>query len=163
MIIADSKKTAVTLIAILLVVPMVTAAFLQPKSPKTLPWYQVDDWEIDVCSKWGGRKAAEIYETTGRFPYGAASYTMQGRKTRQHQAPTIYEIGYYIEAFSIPLEYKLYLLNDETQDAKYIDGNVLGPGNGISDYRIEQLNEDYTHLRLITPGSIVTTPFVVSK
>lgn len=139
------------------------AGFMEIRRPQTLPWYQVENWEIDVCSKWGGRQAAEHYETTGRFPYGAASYTMQGKKIRQYKAPTIYQIGYYIESFSIPLDYKLYLVNDETQKTKYIEGSVLGLGNAVSDYLVHESEEEFTHIRLLTPGSTITTPLVDAK
>ncbi|MBI4140495.1 hypothetical protein HY485_01515, partial [Candidatus Woesearchaeota archaeon] len=77
MTIADKlyRKVIIFVIVVLIITPIVYSVlfellvvadavgqFFKEKEPR-LPWHAVEDWEVNVCQKWGGRTQAEQGET----------------------------------------------------------------------------------------------------
>ena len=109
-----------------------------------LPWYEVQGWEVDACSKWGGRTQAENSETfQPAQSYGDMTITLQARKTKSLNE-TLYEVTYFMESYSATTDYTIKLVNQKTGETKEITKGNLGPESGTTDYWTEYLKEDYT-------------------
>lgn len=109
-----------------------------------LPWYEVEDWEVDVCSKFGGRSESENSETFQFAPsYGDMTITLQARRTKSRNE-TLYEVSYFIESYSATTDYKILLKNQKTNAEKEISRGNLGPASGATDYWTQSLKEEYT-------------------
>ena len=125
-----------------------------------LPWYEIEDWEVDTCSKWGGRTEAEKI-TTEQQPesYGDMSITIQARKTKSRNE-TLYRVSYYLESFSATTDYTIRLINKQTGQQKEITHGTLEPGIGTTDYWVQNLKESYTTAEIKYYKGTVIAPIV---
>ena len=152
MITVHKSKKMILIIGIILLSAIVIANLeftkhlaIMPPATK-LPWYDIQDWELDVCSKYGGR--TQSIQTTTPDPsisYGDISITIQARKTKTLNE-TLYQISYFLESYTATTNYILRLTNQKTGATKEITRGDLEPGNGATDYWTQYLPEDYTTL-----------------
>lgn len=113
------------------------------KEDKKLPWYGVEDWEADVCSKWGGRTTTDQSENSAaEETYGDIAMTLQARKIKSQNA-TLYEITYYLESASTTTPYKIKLVNQKTNAETEISAGTLNAENAVSEEKTETLKENY--------------------
>ena len=62
---AIGKLLFALLLSLLIAIPISSA------ESKKLPWYSITDWEVDVCSKWGGDGTTEQKTTVDKeIPFG---------------------------------------------------------------------------------------------
>ena len=52
-------KRIITLLLAILLLSSVVYAKSKQFDPRMDEWYKVEDWELQVCSKWGGTEAAQ--------------------------------------------------------------------------------------------------------
>lgn len=133
--------------------------------PKAL-WYQVDDWEKEVCSKWGGAQSpVQEAVTFGRvFSYGALSATVQGNKFRTPENNYIYDVAYYIDSFAEDTDYEILLVNPARADVfKRVAGGRLAPGAGKAGFETYNLTQDFTHIKLTYTGGHIMSPIMQVK
>jgi len=150
-----NKKT-ILLIILILLAGVVYAGIRTPKTP----WYEVEEWEIEVCSKWAGHSIPENAETTtGYYAYGTSSLTIQAFKTNFGNQ-TLYEIYYYIEPYEETQEYKLELINEKTQNRKKISSGTIGVHAGAADYYSEYLTDKFNKVRLVHKHGELKVPIV---
>ncbi|MFC1774692.1 hypothetical protein ACFLZN_00135 [Nanoarchaeota archaeon] len=159
------RKLKITLIIVIVLffVSLTTSQFVTEKPEE---WYFVEDWEVEVCSKWGGRQApAQITDTEiGLTGYGPFTYTMIGKKTKVIGSnETLYTYAYYLQSYSANIRYSFDLYNSETDNRKGIADGDLAPGNGIADQAAEYSDIDYTHIRLYHNFGQVLIPLVEEK
>ncbi len=129
------------------------------RTPKT-PWYDVEEWEIEVCSKWAGHASpANAETTTGYFAYGTTSLTIQAFKTDFGNS-TLYEIYYYIEPYEESQEYTLQLVNEATRNYKEISSGTIGIHSGVADYYAEYLDENFNQVRLVHKHGELKVPII---
>ena len=71
-IVINHKKVVVVLAFAVLFLLVVLSNNITAPTPTT-PWYQVEDWEKEVCSKWGGTQfSGQAAVTSGRkFSFAA--------------------------------------------------------------------------------------------
>jgi hypothetical protein len=132
------------------------------KTPKTA-WYNVEDWETEVCSKWAGSASPENAETeTGYFAYGTASMTIQATKTWQGNQ-TLYEIYYYIEPYDGEQTYTLTMINEKKQIEKEIASGTIGVNAGAADYYTNYLAQDYNEVKLVHKYGTFKIPIIEKK
>ena len=156
-----NKKTKIiaTIIGIILFAGI---AYAGVKTPKTT-WYNVEDWETEVCSKWAGSSAPENAETeAGYFSYGTASMTIQAMKTTLGNQ-TLYEVYYYIEPYDGEQTYTLQLINEDKQITKDIASGTIGVNAGVADYYTEYLAQNYNEARLVHKYGTFKVPIIEKK
>jgi len=89
------KKSVLILTVMLLFSVIFTA------SDSTIPdWYKVENWEIEVCSKWGGTADAQTHggSAEGKGYMFQTTVTLQGQKymvEEDGENKTIYEAAWY--------------------------------------------------------------------
>lgn len=173
MTIADKlyRKVIIFAIVVLIITPIVysflfelltvadfVGEFFKEKEPR-LPWHAVEDWEVNVCKKWGGRTQAEQGETAPATAYGDMSATLQARKTKTlHE--TLYEATYFIETYSITTNYDIKLVNKKTGATHTITTGNLETGSGTTDYWTKYLPEDYTEIELTYAKGRISAPII---
>lgn len=154
-----NKKIIFAVIGILLFAGI---AYAGVKTPKTA-WYNVEDWETEVCSKWAGSTAPENAETeAGYFAYGTASMTIQAMKTTLGNQ-TLYEIYYYIEPYDGEQTYSLQLINEDKQIEKEIASGTIGVNAGVTDYYTEYLAQNYNEARLVHKYGAFKVPIIEKR
>lgn len=157
-----NKQQTMMAIITLGILLFVGIAYAGVKTPKTT-WYEVEDWETEICSKWSGESAPENAETeTGYFSYGTASMTIQAMKTTLGNQ-TLYEIYYYIEPYDGEQTYTIQLINEAKQLTKDIASGTIGVSAGVADYYVEYLLQDYTEARLVHKYGEFKVPIVERK
>lgn len=150
-----NKKTILLIIFILLI----GIAYAGVRTPTT-PWYDVQEWEIEVCSKWAGQSSPENAETeTGYFSYGTTSMTIQAYKTNLGDK-YFYEVYYYIEPYLETQQYNLQLVNEAQRLTKEISSGTIGVNSGVADYYTEYLTENYNEVRLVHKYGAFKIPIV---
>lgn len=133
--------------------------FMKEK-PSKLPWYEVQQWELDVCSKWGGRTQAEqstAEDTT--TAYGDATVSLQARKIKGNNE-ALYEITYFIESYTLDTDYIIRLTNEKKGLTREITRGKLGPATSTADFWAQYLPEEYTTITLDYAKGPTTAPVV---
>lgn len=135
---------------------------IRPPWFKESPWYEVEQWEKDVCSLWGGTGfAGQEATTTGtRIPFGTLSATAQAHKLKTPDGKFIYDVAWYIDSFQEDISFELTMINPVTDAKHFIYGQTLGPGSGSTNYQVIESDKDYTQLRLTYTGGSVTTRII---
>ena len=130
-------------ILLIILLSLSSASQFSYNKQSKLPWYEVSDWEVDACSKWGGRTETEHITTEQPAQsYGDMTITIQARKTKA-QNETLYEVTYFLESYSATTDYKIKLVHQKTGAVKEITSGTLGPANGATDYWAQNLKENY--------------------
>lgn len=130
---------------------------------KDLPWYEVQQWEKDVCSKWGGTgTAGQEAVTTGRkLSWASMSATVQGKKFKTPEKTYIYEVAWYVDSFSELTNYEITMINPAKPTLKHlIDSGSLGPESGSIGQEIYNLTQDFTQIKFTYSGGAITTPII---
>jgi len=130
------------------------------------PWYEVDDWETDVCSKWGGTSfAGQAAVTTGRkLSWADMTATVQAKKFKSKEKYFIYEVGWYLDSFGKKLSYDIKLINEARPDLFYlVDEGSLLPESGKTGFEVYNLTDDYDAVRFTYTGGAVTVPVIWVK
>lgn len=145
----------------LTIIILTTQVFSQEWSVQTkLPWYQVEQWEVDVCSKWGGRTSTQQAETFQLAPsYGEMTTTLQARKIISKKE-TLYELTYSAESYTLTTSYTIKLVNTETGATHSVAQGNLGPDSGTTDYWTQTLTEDYNQAVFEYARGSVKVPIV---
>jgi len=159
------KKGIIVLAFAVLILLVVFANNITAPTPTT-PWYQVEDWEKEVCSKWGGTQfSGQAAITSGRkLSFGALSATMQAKKFKTLEKYYLYEVAWYIDSFSEDTDYEVLMIDPDKPDVfKRVVSGRLGPGAGTTGFETYNLTQDYTHLRFKYSGGDILTPIIRVK
>lgn len=157
------KKAIIVLVCFILIV-LLANTILAP-GPRT-PWYQVEHWEEEVCSKWGGTQfSGQEAVTAGRkFSFAKMTATAQAKKFKTPENFYLYEVGWYIDSFAELIDYELVLTNPSKPGLRHrIISGSLAPEAGTVGYEIYNLTDDYTELVLQYSGGSVATPIIEVK
>lgn len=150
-----NKKTILLIIGILLA----GIVYAGVKTPST-PWYEVQEWETEVCSKWAGHTAPENAETeTGYFSYGTASMTIQAYKTNLGEK-YMYEVYYYIEPYTETQQYTIQLVNEAQRLVKEIASGTTGINAGVADHYAEYSEQNFNEVRLVHKYGAFKIPII---
>ena len=135
------KILVIVLLSLMLILLTKADSSRRLHDPRVDNWYQVSDWELDVCSKWGGTGRAQSGTTNqeGETRLSQLEVTLQGFKM-QVEDEILYEIAWYLKPFSGEEEYTVTLVGKDRlevysgsasstagsngYDARYVDANV---------------------------------------
>ncbi len=130
---------------------------------KELPWHEVEEWEKEVCSKWGGTiTPGQEATTTGRkLSWAAMTATVQGKRTLTKEKAYIYEVAWYIDSFSETTNYEILMINPSKPDLRHlVDSGSLAPERGAIGYETYNMTQDFTHIKLTYTGGSITTRII---
>lgn len=126
----------------------------------TTPWYEVEEWEIEVCSKFAGNTAPENAETeTGFAAYGTTSMTIQAYKTNLGDE-NFYEVYYYIEPYEETQQYILQLVNENQKLNYEIASGTIGINAGVADYYTNYSTQNFNEVRLVHKYGAFKVPII---
>ncbi|MEM4263596.1 MAG: hypothetical protein QW666_01720 [Candidatus Woesearchaeota archaeon] len=127
-------------------------------------WHEVEEWEKEVCSKWGGTGTAGSQGaiTSGRkLSWASMTATVQGKKTRTKEKEYIYEVAWYIDSFSETTNYEILMINPAKPELRHlVDSGSLAPEKGTIGYETYNMTQDFTHIKLTYTGGSITTPII---
>ncbi|MBD3259977.1 hypothetical protein GF371_05115 [Candidatus Woesearchaeota archaeon] len=126
-----------------------------------MDWYPVEDWELEVCSTWGGSGVEEGYAHGSYASTGSSlqstTVTIQAQKTMYPDSSAqIYEIAWYVEPKEETIQYNI-IMQGKTDTKQIAQGSaaVNSPG---SDYYSEELAAEYDKVMLTVPGNQIVVP-----
>ncbi len=151
------RKTAfIILLALLLSISIAL-------SQVTIPgWYKLEDWEIDVCSKWGGTADAQLGGGTaeGSSYMYSTTVTLQGQKsnvTVDGENRTVIEAAWYFRPIDSEQQYSITLIGSSR---KTIYTGSAKPEFGDSNYYAEESSVDYDYVMIKYETGALTVPIV---
>lgn len=117
-------------------------------NPREDSWYKVEDWEVEVCSMWGGGSESQSYSGSGIMTAATTSgfeiATIQGQKTAYRMSSNVtsyfYEVSWYYQPMVGSGSYKVYYANGDDKEI-IAEGSAtaqMGDGN----YNAEQFKSD---------------------
>jgi len=130
------------------------------------PWYEVDEWEADVCSKWGGTDfAGQAVTTAGRkFSWAEMTATVQASKFKTKENYFVYQVGWYLDSFGEQTDYEIKLVSESNQDIFYlVDSGTLSPESGKIGYEAYNLTENFDIVRFTYTGGAISIPIIQVK
>ena len=161
-----NKKKAVktVLITMLIIILLSINGTPQAWSKQTkLPWYDVEEWELDVCSKWGGRQQADTSENNQQLETDAdVTITIQAKKTKTDTG-RLYEVTYFFDSYSATTSYKIKLSHTKTNQEKELTQGTLIPGTGTADYWVQELKEEYNVAIIEHNKGTIVTPIIEAR
>lgn len=143
------------------------AAYIDPRIPG---WYDVSEWELSVCSAWGGySKAEDITASAGELNENVGGLTLS---IQAYKSPylnpqdltgnyTLYEVSWLFIPADEQVEYKLMLKGKSVKDFTSVRG--ADPVAGDSGYESLVLKEDFNFASLMVKGkstSLIDVPIV---
>lgn len=152
-------KCIIYVVLCLLLLPMITS-----KDDNTLPWYSVEDWEIEVCSKWGGTATSQQNAGTasGSSYMFMTTITLQGQKTLVTTATgntTLYEAAWYFRPLNRQQQYSIVFIGT-ANNMKTVYKASASPETGDSNYYAEESTESFDKVRIIYETGTLTVPIM---
>lgn len=139
-------KKLLSILYILLIATLVTADVV-------LDWYAVEDWELEVCSKWGGTEEAQSGASySSPIFLSQTTLSLQAKKETYDQienASSLYKVSWYLEPIE-DINYQVLLRGNESP-ITIAEGEVTydQPAQG---YYAAYHNNSYTKIRMIYGG-----------
>ncbi|MFW6013721.1 MAG: hypothetical protein ACOCZ6_01530 [Nanoarchaeota archaeon] len=132
--------------------------------PRVDDWYEVEDWEIEICSKWGGTGQAERHSgAVMQTPLHEMATTVQGEYTEydseeEGEKTRIYEFSWYLQPIGGQESYTVTAKGDE--DFVIADGTAA-PAFGDAGYHAtEETDVNYTSVVLEYDSGKIEAPIV---
>lgn len=153
------------LLKLVLILLLITIISKQSSSfnPKIDAWYPVENWELELCSKWGGTKEAQSGATSSSPIYlSQTTISLQGKKQEYYIDgfnKTLYTVSWYLEPI-LEMSYRVYLINDdESLSFKISDGTASysSPGAG---FESEYYDAEYTAVKMDYGTNWLIVPLV---
>jgi len=147
------KKIIIMLLLVLLI-PVVGAG-------SELPWYDIEDWEVKVCSRWGGRgRVINAIEQNAPIYQSQLTLTVQGRRTELVDE-YLYQVGYYINPLQSPVDFSVDVFDQRRRKERLnLDARTVEPG-GYSFYQAFVSTETYTHIHVVISGRRLVFPIII--
>ncbi|MBD3361823.1 hypothetical protein GF358_03455 [Candidatus Woesearchaeota archaeon] len=147
------------IILLIIVILLSGIAYSAVRTPTT-PWYEVEDWEIEVCSKFAGQSAPDNAETeTGYFSYGTTSMTIQAFKSN-YGDEYLYEVYYYIEPYTETQTYSIHLVNENKRISHEIASGTIGVNAGAMDYYTNYSALNFNEVRMVHKYGAFKVPII---
>lgn len=152
------NKTAIILLFILLFSISITY------SDSTIPeWYKVENWEIEVCSKWGGTADAQLGgggTAEGSSYMFSTTVTLQGQRstvTEDGENTTVYEVAWYFRPMDGEQQYSITLMGSRP---KTIYTGSAKPEFGDSNYHAVESDQEYDSVKIKYETGSLVVPIV---
>lgn len=150
-------------IAIILILLIIVVASQEEEDQIDLGWYEVADWEIAVCSSWGGIEdetsgeggesaSSELYEYTS-LDISIALQTQVKDAAEGFELPedtNIYEISWYVQpiAGAVNYEIRARYLGGQSQ---VIESGSATPYTNYEGYHVEETDKKMTSVVIRVP------------
>lgn len=125
-------------------------------------WYDVHDWELDVCMKWGGPENTIAGSSSYSKYINQLTATIQAEKETIVDNKTLYKYSYYVMPATPDkkVNYSIELVNSSLDNKNVLVGNVTANGHtGAGAYDALELDQVYDRIRLVmNPGGVLTVP-----
>ncbi|MBI4439919.1 hypothetical protein HY638_03015 [Candidatus Woesearchaeota archaeon] len=89
-------------------------------NPRIEAWYQIPDYEKDICMKYGGKDAPDTSVKGEASFVSEITIAIQASRQKEPDNRTLYEISYYVETFLRDATYIVQVKNKLTGDTKKI-------------------------------------------
>ncbi len=164
----NQKKLILTLILfiILFVNIKISNSRTSDFNPLVDRWYKVEDWELDVCSKWGGAKQAYHYETSNnnKIYLSQLTLTLQAEKiVYPSNNSVLYKVSWYFEPAKGEYKYEINLLKNGGSSPKQISSGAASYESPAVGSYAEYLNEDYAYAQLVYENKWVKVPIIETE
>ncbi len=129
-----------------------------------MPWYAVEDWEIEACSKWGGTTQATTISTgtVGSSFLDQTTVTLQAQKTVMNDSDgkltSVYEVAWYFQPVQNDQSYKVQLLGPGKTDEIFKGSSTAV--NGDSGYYAEETSSGFDKAKIIYETGSLLVPIV---
>jgi len=148
------------LIALLLLILIPAISSFDPKID---PWYAVEDWEYELCSKWGGTQEAESGATSSDPIYlSQTTLSLQGKKQTYDidgVSKILYTVSWSLEPMST-VSYRIDLINaSESIILKIAEGSATS-SLPIADFHTNYYDENYTAVKMQYGSKWIKVPLV---
>ncbi len=126
--------------------------------PRVDGWYEVSDWELDVCTKWGGTGRAQSGHISqeGETRISQLEVTLQAYKA-EYEGNTLYEVAWYIKPFRGEEEYTVLL--DGDQELEIYAGSATNTA-GDNGYDARHMNASFESATIIYDSGRLVVPIV---
>ncbi len=149
------KKLIMLMLGVLLLssLPLSGIVYAKPKQfdPRVEEWYKVEQWELDICSKWGGTETTLAGAELSTPVYlSVLTLTLQAEKIEQPDNTSLYKVTWYIEPAQGEVSYKVELVGNSPISPWQIEQDTArnsNPGVGFYAYYFD-INEQLTHAML---------------
>lgn len=147
--------TALFLIFIVMLVSntQLTASYTDSDGKYMFDWYNIAQWEFDVCSEWGGldapKDSASGEENILEQITQDWVLTAQGTKKLTPEGTFIYQVGYYIQPTRVEdqIIYKIKLVSDSGEQ-ETIAEETADIYNAFSGYYSDKLDGNYSQVEV---------------
>lgn len=125
-------------------------------------WYEVEDWEVEVCSKWGGAKEAEshtggVYSTEFDEMAATVQASMENISNEDEEM-YVYEVSWYLQPMEGSEEYKVSLGGENSETIK--KGSAPSTTGDSGYYAEENSSTVYEHVILEYEDDKLKAPVV---
>jgi len=130
-------------------------------------WYPIYDWEVDVCSNYGGTALAQKSQggtATGSSYMFLTTVTLQGEKTVQEDEDgtiNIYEYAWYFRPMDGDQQYKVEVIG--TGGTRKIYEGTATKELGDSGYHAEESQVELTRLKITYETGSLLVPIVENE
>ncbi|MBU1005166.1 MAG: hypothetical protein KJ561_05025 [Nanoarchaeota archaeon] len=139
---------------------LMSAAIVIAAGVKLDDWYEVEDWELEVCSKWGGTEEAQSGASSSSPIYlSQITLTLQGKKEAYSvpNATTLYKASWYLEP-TAKVSYKVELIgNDMSEKIGEGEASYDAPAQG---YYADYLDAGFSYVKMTYGGKWIQVPLV---
>ncbi len=130
--------------------------------PRVDDWYEVEDWEIEICSKWGGTGQAETRSgAVMQTPLHEMAATVQGEyeELEAEEGKTrIYEFSWYLQPIGGQESFSVTIKGDE--ELVIADGTAAPAFGNAGYHAIEETDINYTSVVLEYDSGKIEAPIV---
>jgi len=132
-------------------------------NPRIDSWYSVEQWEVDLCSKWGGTYEAQSEATSSTgISLSQTTLSLQGRKQDYNIKgvnESLYTLSWYLEPLA-EMSYTIELTDDDEIKTYRIDSGQASFAKPAGGYKSEYYSEDYTYLKMTYGTNWLRVPLV---
>ncbi|MGM5482954.1 MAG: hypothetical protein ACQESF_05810 [Nanobdellota archaeon] len=127
-------------------------------------WHDVEDWEVEICSKWGGREKAQSHTggmMSTQFQDQAA--TVQALVKELYAGDKnlyVYEVSWYLQPIKGQQKYKVLLRAENGQTKKVAAGSAPATSGDSGYYAEENTSINYTNVILDYESGKLVAPVV---
>lgn len=158
------KRSLITVLMFLLTMPTIQPFFFSDmEDTRIVNWYEIEDWELDVCRSWAGTDNVDYSANIdfGSLFISQLTITLQGQKTVYSNYltdnvsinTTTYEVAYYTQPLTNYTYFKIRLYNTITEEKYTVFDTAKAEIDGSSDYKAVELGQIYDEVQMKFNGT----------
>jgi len=128
-------------------------------------WYSVSQWEIEICSKFGGIVQDTASSQTGVISspsLASTTFTLQASKTKQLDGKLIYSFAWYVQPMAGLVDYQINFV-DDLNSLKIVRGQASSD-NPASNYLFrDDIAQEYNFTEIVIGGVGHKIPIVCTN